>query len=151
MSDKQSVRKAAKLQGISRTTLQRWLTHTSEEEAGKGEVVTVDPGHKTVLSQEAEDSLSKYLLKSSDMYFGLTSKQVRSLAYDLSVKLNNPLNEWIRSSMAGVDWLSSFFKRHPALSVRKPQATSSARATAFNRSNVVVPSHVYNRTGEMMI
>ena len=37
--------------------------------------------------------------------------------------------------MAGEDWLSIFMKRN-GLSIRKAQATSMSRATAFNRQNV---------------
>lgn len=86
---------------------------------------------------EAELSLSKYLKKSSDMYFGLTVKQVRGLAYDFAKKLKLPVPvSWEICQMAGVDWASNFLKRFPELSVRKPRATSLARATAFNRVNV---------------
>ena len=38
--------------------------------------------------------------------------------------------------MAGVDWFNAFMKRHPELSIWKPQATSLARATAFNKTTV---------------
>ena len=36
--------------------------------------------------------------------------------------------------MAGVDWI--FLNRHPNLAIRKPQATSLARATGFNEATV---------------
>lgn len=45
-------------------------------------------------------------------------------------------DSWNRKLIAGVDWLSSFLKRHPALSIRTPQATSLSRATSFNKNNV---------------
>ncbi|KAL0879305.1 hypothetical protein ABMA27_003084 [Loxostege sticticalis] len=38
--------------------------------------------------------------------------------------------------MAGEEWFRSFMKRNPALSVRVVQATSLARATSFNKTNV---------------
>lgn len=86
---------------------------------------------------DTETALCKYLKKSSDMYFGLTAKQTRGLAYDFAQKLQMPIPDaWERSSMAGIEWMNNFFIRHPDISVRRPQATSLARATAFNRHNV---------------
>lgn len=41
----------------------------------------------------------------------------------------------MKKKCAGIDWLSSFMKRHP-LSLRKPESTSVAKASAFNKSNV---------------
>lgn len=38
--------------------------------------------------------------------------------------------------MAGPEWFSEFLKRNPSLSVWKPQATSLARAMAFNKTTV---------------
>lgn len=76
-------------------------------------------------------------MKSSDIYYGLTTKDARRLAYDFAVKekLRCPPN-WMTNSIAGKDCLAGFLKRNPQLSIRKPQATSLSRATSFNRHNV---------------
>lgn len=64
-------------------------------------------------------------------------KQVRALAFDYAVKLDLKIpKSWERSKMAGKDWMRGFLQRRTELSIRKPQATSLARAMAFNRFNV---------------
>ncbi|KAJ2937666.1 hypothetical protein O0L34_g17476 [Tuta absoluta] len=43
---------------------------------------------------------------------------------------------WKRDNMAGVEWLRCYRARHPELSLKKPEACSLARATAFNPETV---------------
>ena len=45
-------------------------------------------------------------------------------------------NRWNETKLAGNDWLYGFTKRHYDLSLRKPEACSLSRATAFNKHTV---------------
>lgn len=93
---------------------------------------------RQVFSREEEKNLEKYLLKSSQIQFGLTYHQARSLAYQYACRLQKSLmpSSWHKNKMAGIFWMQSFMKRHPDLSLRRPENTSLGRATAFNRHNI---------------
>ena len=52
---------------------------------------------------------------------------------------------WDKNSEAGVDWFYGLMKSNPNLSIRMPEATSIARATAFNRYNVDMFFDQYKR------
>lgn len=68
--------------------------------------------------------------------FGLTTKDVRRLAYDFATEMGIKHRFNNKSKMAGSDWLNSFLLRHPELTIRKPQATNVARAVGFNKPQV---------------
>lgn len=81
------------------------------------------------------------------MFYGLTYAAVRRLAYQYAVQLKNLKQlsavpkHWCPSAtgqagIASKDWLYGFMHRHPDLTLRRPQATSLSRATAFNPHNV---------------
>ena len=42
----------------------------------------------------------------------------------------------MKNEAAGEDWLKGFQNRHMDINLRQPEATSIARATAFNKHNV---------------
>lgn len=63
----------------------------------------------------------------------MTTKELRRLVYQLAEKNNCKHNFDRESEMAGKDWADKFMKRHPELSLRKPEGTSGARAMGFNR------------------
>jgi len=67
-------------------------------------------------------------------FYGLTRKDLRRMALQLAIKNNikHPFND----IMAGKKWLFSFLKRHPKLSIRKPEKTSFARKEGFNKASV---------------
>lgn len=94
-------------------------------------------GSRQIFNSQQENELKQYLLKASSIFYGLTPKNVRALAYNCAKKfdIRCPPN-WNEIKMAGKDWLTGFLKRNQQLSIRKPEATSLGRATSFNRTNV---------------
>lgn len=77
------------------------------------------------------------MLHSSDIYFGLSARAARELAFQYAKELQIKMPEsWMKYNRAGRHWLERFMAAHPALSLRKPEATSLARAAAFNPVNV---------------
>ncbi|KAF2887993.1 hypothetical protein ILUMI_18180, partial [Ignelater luminosus] len=68
--------------------------------------------------------------------FGLTTSELKKLAYELAVR-NNKQNKFSEEKgQAGKDWIQGFLRRHPDLSLRKPENTSATRAAGFNRVSV---------------
>ncbi|XP_039763643.1 uncharacterized protein LOC120636292 [Pararge aegeria] len=134
LQNKTSIRKASEMFNLCPMSLSRYVRKNKNNESCS--LGYVKP--KLVFSQEAEHKLASYLIKSSEIYFGLLPTEVRKLAYQCAVKLDlkNIPSSWIQNNMAGPDWFKSFMHRNPQLSLRTPEATSLSRATSFNRTNV---------------
>lgn len=74
--------------------------------------------------------------------------ELKKLVFQFAQKNNKnyPIS-WFENNSAGKNWLNTFLKRHSLICLRKPEATSSSRATSFNRSNVQSffgPDQIYN-------
>lgn len=89
-----------------------------------------------VFSLSVEKDLAEQLIALADRFYGVSVEQCRKMAYEMarSNKITVPAN-WSEDKMAGYDWYLAFRKRHK-LSIRSPEATSMARATAFNKTTV---------------
>uniref|UniRef100_A0A8C4RK86 HTH CENPB-type domain-containing protein n=1 Tax=Erpetoichthys calabaricus TaxID=27687 RepID=A0A8C4RK86_ERPCA len=130
-----TVRAVAKDFSICHTTLFRF--HKKREKlASEGSDKLPHAGYWTirrVFSEDQERSQKQYLQRAADLYYGLSPKEVRRLAFQLAshYKCNFP-SQWNEACMAGVDWFNGFLKRHPTLSIRRPQATSLSRATRIS-------------------
>ncbi|XP_012556440.2 uncharacterized protein LOC105844392 [Hydra vulgaris] len=126
---------------INYRSLQRYLSKASTEDLQeKSTIPSFHTGYvqpRQVLTQELHLELCSYLQIASDIYFGLTPKDVRKLAYQLADanKLAMP-KSWMENHCAGRDWFTSFLQKNPTLSLRAPEATSIARAISFNKHNV---------------
>ncbi|XP_037789962.1 uncharacterized protein LOC119585363 [Penaeus monodon] len=76
---------------------------------------------------------------SSKLFHGLSTNTTKRLAYEYAVanKFSVP-ESWARDESAGRDWLTGFLERQGDLSLRTPEATSLARMTSFNRTNLCI-------------
>ena len=134
LQNNQSIRAAAKKFGVCHVTLTRYVRKL---QSGIDSPKVGYRSIKRVFSDEEETILQNYIIRSSNLYYGLSPREVRKLAYQLAVEYHKefPLT-WNENQLAGPDWFAGFLKRHHSLSLQTPQATSLARATSFNPHNV---------------
>lgn len=100
-----------------------------------------------MFTEDQEKELESYILRMESKLFGLTPYDIRCIAYQLASRLGISHKFNTATEMAGQDWFRAFMKRHPELSLRKPEATSAARAHGFNK---VAVSKFFKVAGEVM-
>lgn len=135
-----SRRSVAKDFGIPDRSLTRFCSKTTIAQLQSRNQTDFSIGYakpRQIFTLEQEEMLVAYIKKASDVYYGLTPKKVRSLAYEYasSLEINVP-GSWTTYKMAGEDWFTRFLKRNSDLSIRTPEATSLARCSSFNKTNV---------------
>lgn len=143
LSKSAGYRKAALLHGVPQTTLER---HVAKMKKGELSLNSTPGNFKPVFTKQEEEELVGYVKDMEKRLFGLTTIVLRKLAYELAEK-NCKAHHFNRDKkIAGVDWLKGFMKRHQDLSIRKPEATSAARAMGFNK---VAVNKFYSLLGEV--
>lgn len=122
-----SMRAAAKRFEIPFSTLQ--------ERIKKKKMVTPTLGRNTVFTREQEEEMANQIKYLASIFYGCTNKEVRRMAFQYAEKngINHNFNTELK--LAGRDWLIAFQKRNQ-ISIRKAEATSLNRATAFNKEEV---------------
>ncbi|KAB0805286.1 hypothetical protein PPYR_02256 [Photinus pyralis] len=143
-----SIRLAASTFGVKKSTLhdrvskaKRQIAHSdsgNDSDEGSLQISGLSKyATRQIFSVNEENELESYLKQSSQILYGLTYQATRKLAYQYAVKLQKTFPiQWKENEIAGVEWMRLFMKRHPRLSLRKPENTSVARASAFNKHNV---------------
>lgn len=132
------VREVARNLSISTATLSRYVTDARKAGLTRTAVVYKKTHVTTqVFSLQEETALADYIIKCSKMFHGLSIKAIRKLAWEYACQnLKTHPDSWDNNSEAGVNWFYGLMKREQILSLRMPEATSLARATAFKRQNV---------------
>ena len=87
------------------------------------------PGPSTILTRK-EDKLCQYCLDMADMGYGLTIEDIKVVAYCIAASSGR--SHPFKQGSAGRDWYEGFLRRHPQLSLRKPEALSYAKAKNAN-------------------
>ena len=125
--------KASKLFFVPKSTLEDYVKQSDKTPE---ELVAVPIGRKPVLSPEMENDLVSYCLEMDRRYYGISIADIKRLAYQIALRngIQHPFSQ--KTGAAGKKWLKGFFKRHPTLSLRKPQGISKARIKGFTPENV---------------
>jgi len=133
---KLSFREAARVYNIRSTTLFR---HVRAHKASGLESFKYKSNLAVnkIFTEEEENDLALYLRRVARMNYGLTKKGVRDLAFKFGLANKKKLpSSWLKNEIAGEQWMRNFMKRFGnQLSIRKPEATSLARSSAFNKTN----------------
>lgn len=129
-------KKAAETYNVPKTTLIRRVKKYKATEDINNAAAKKLGRLAPVFSEDQEKELATYVKNMESRLFGLTTKDLRSLAYDLAENNNIEHNFDRGTKLAGRYWLENFLKRNPDLSLRKPEATSAARASGFNEVSV---------------
>jgi hypothetical protein len=122
----------AKFFNVPKATLSRHLK--SQNKIANGG--TKFHGKTSCLGEALEQELTQHCLDLESRFFGLTIDDLRRLAFELA-EANHLEHLFCKETkMAGMKWYRNFMKRHPELSLRKPENTSMARAQGFNQERV---------------
>lgn len=131
-----SLREAEKEFSVSKSTLARHIQ--SHKASGADEFIYSKKNYvKKIFSNYEEEELADYLKQAARLHYGLTKNEVKSLAFQYAKSNAKQYPEtWNETEKAGNEWLRGFLKRQPFLSLRKPESTSLARSTSFNKATV---------------
>lgn len=89
-----------------------------------------------IFTSEQEKEIAEYIEYCVQLFYGLTTKDCRRVVYQMAKANNIKIPQsWIYSEMAGLEWLRSFRKRHPEISLSK------LTEPFFSKLKSVIESH----------
>ena len=117
----------ARLHNVPKATPKRHVDNKNKYANGNKKY----SGRPTSLPAELESVLVQHCLELESMMIGLTGHDLMDLVYQLAEinQLDNSFNREKKS--ASKHWFYDFMKRHPELSLRQAEATSTATNATY--------------------
>ena len=133
--NKMSLRKACKNFSVPKDSLHRRVKKASLESSLHTNLLG---RFRKVLSDNQEQDLNKYIKDMDNSFYGLSMMDIRLIVFEFCKKnlIPNPFNK--DSKLAREDFVRGFLKRHPDLSLRKPEAISLNRVFGLNEDNIKI-------------
>ncbi len=135
-SQEMSLRKAAKSFDVPKDALHRRLQNKLKNLNEENMHTKSLGAFKTILNETQEEELVKYIKQMDSRFFGLAINEVRAIVYEYVEKNAISHNFKKEIKLAGRDFFYGFLKRHPEISMRKPEPTSLNRVLAINQEQI---------------
>lgn len=127
-NDGRKIREAGRVFNIPESTLRKQLLENENKHPRLG--------CTPVFSQEIESELREYVLTLAKLFYGLTPKCLRRLAFRYAEQ-HKIVHKFDKTKgLAGKDWLYGFLRRSPEIKLRQPEGTSLNRIASFNKESV---------------
>lgn len=114
-------REAHKLSGVPRSVLQRYIK-------GGCKPQTLGSGRSSILSTEVEEVLEKCLVARSIMGYPCNRSELKDLVHEYVIA--NGMITPFSNGKPGNKWYANFMRRHPKLSLKKPEQIQKVRITS---------------------
>jgi hypothetical protein len=106
-------------------------------------LVNIRISRKPVLPEDLENALVSYCPIMEKQFLDLLPKMSREWNSNWQLRMAFPTHLLAKTKKAGWRLFHNFMRRHPQLSLRKPQPTSAARANGFTPENVLKFFDIY--------
>ena len=116
----ESVREAERNYGVPKSTIADSLK--------KKYKLPGRPGRRQIIPLEVENKIANAVKEAAKQGIGITRRQLLSRVGELSRKMKFAFN----NGKPGKDWFDGFKRRHPDLSIRKPEKLTTTRARMVN-------------------
>lgn len=116
-----SLREAERIHGITRSVLQRFIEGGSRR---------IGSGRRPILGEEVEAQLENCLIARAEMGFPVIKTELKELIHEYILGMGSNISTPFVNGKPGDDWYLGFMKRHPRLSLKKPELMQKSRINA---------------------